>query len=82
MRPRAILLLAAAAAALAGCGGGSSSKPHPIVVGAVEDAAKFGAPAAKMSLARDAAYGAVVLSAIWKPGLEAPSDLDALTIPL
>jgi hypothetical protein len=62
--------------ALAGCGG--ASKPHAIVVGAVEDAAKSGDATAKMALARDAGYRAIVLSAIWHPGLEAPQDMDAL----
>jgi hypothetical protein len=76
MRPcaaAALLLLLA----LAGCGG-SSAKPHAIVVGAVEDAAKFGDPAAEIELARGAGYRAVVLSAIWRPGLEAPEDVDSL----
>ena len=50
----------AVASLAAGCGG-TSARPHPIVVGAVEDAAKFGDPAAKMALARDAGYRAIVL---------------------
>jgi hypothetical protein len=47
-----------------GCGG---PKPHPIVVGAVEDAAKTGDPAAAMSLARRAGFRAIALSAVWTP---------------
>jgi hypothetical protein len=47
-----------------GCGG---TKPHPIVVGAVEDAAKNGEPEAAMSLARRAGFRAIALSAVWTP---------------
>ena len=47
-----------------GCGG---PKPHPIVVGAVEDAAKNGDPGAAMELARRAGFRAIALSAVWTP---------------
>jgi hypothetical protein len=47
-----------------GCGG---PKPHPIVVGAVEDAAKNGDPAAAMALAQRAGFRAISLSATWTP---------------
>jgi hypothetical protein len=47
-----------------GCGG---PKPHPIVVGAVEDAAKNGDPGAAMDLARRAGFRAIALSAVWTP---------------
>jgi hypothetical protein len=40
------------------------------VVGAVEDAAKWADPTAKMALAQQAGYGAIVLSAVWTPPLE------------
>jgi hypothetical protein len=55
--------------AAAGCGGRAS---HPVVVGAVEDAAKSGDPAAAMALARRAGFGAIALSAVWNPPATAP----------
>src|SRR5256885_6233562 len=57
----------------AGCGG---HKAHPIVVGAVEDAAKGGDPAGAMALARRAGFGAIALSAVWTPPLTAPADAE------
>jgi hypothetical protein len=57
--PASLVLLLAV-----GCGG---PKPHPIVVGAVEDAAKGGDPAAAMALARRAGFRAIALSAVWTP---------------
>ena len=68
----AFALLASLAA---GCGG-TSARPHPIVVGAVEDASKFGDPAAKLALARNAGYRAIVLSSVWSPPLETPSPTE------
>jgi hypothetical protein len=56
----AVLVLALAA----GCGG---SKPHAIVVGAVEDEAKTGDPAAAMAQAHQASFQAIALSAVWTP---------------
>ena len=53
-----VVLLAAA------CG---DTKPPPLVVGAVEDAAKNGDPEAAMALARRAGFGAIALSATWTP---------------
>ena len=62
--------------ALAGCGGGG--RP-PLVVGAVEDAAKFAPdPNRQMSLATDAGFGAVVLSAVWQRGSTPAHDLPPL----
>jgi len=74
---RRVLLLALLVFAV-GCG--STPKPHPIVVGAVEDAAKSGDATAKMALARRAGFRAIVLSSVWTPPLEvpAPSELTAL----
>src|SRR5437762_9529360 len=66
-RIRAFSRLGAASLVLllvAGCGG---TKPHQIVVGAVEDAAKNGDPAAAMALAHRAGFGAIALSAVWTP---------------
>jgi hypothetical protein len=50
----------------------SPTRATPLLVGAVEDAALFGDPVEKMALARDAGFGAVVLSARWAPPLESP----------
>ncbi len=74
--PLAVLTLLVVVAA--GCG--AKARPHAIVVGGVEDAAKNGDPAAKMALARRAGYRAIVLSSVWVPPLEAPppADLTAL----
>jgi hypothetical protein len=69
-RIRALVLIALAALALSGCG---NAKPHPIVVGAVEDAAKSGDAPAKMELARHAGFTAIVLSSVWTPPLVEPA---------
>ena len=57
-----------------------AATPDTFVVGAVEDAAKSGPADAKMLLARQAGYRAIVLSAVWTPPLEAPpaAELAAL----
>jgi len=66
-----MLLVCAAALTLAGCGGGES---HPrLVVGAVDDGAKYGDADAKIELARRARYRAIVLSSVWTPPLTAPT---------
>jgi hypothetical protein len=77
-RIRGLVLIPLAALALAGCGGGT--KPHPIVVGAVEDAAKSSDAGAKMQLAAQAGFKAIALSAVWTPPLvePAPSELARL----
>ena len=62
----------------AGCGR-SGETPDRFVVGAVEDSAKNGPADAKMLLARQAGYRAIVLSAIWTPPLEAPPGTELLT---
>jgi hypothetical protein len=59
--------------ALAGCGGGGRPR---LVVGAVEDAAKWADPAAKMALAQRAGFGAVVLSSLWQPSRTQPTPLE------
>src|SRR5262249_30528344 len=71
-RIRAVLRLGAASLAallLAGCGG---PKPHPIAVGAAEDAPKGSDPGAAMTLAQRAGFGAITLSAVWTPPATAP----------
>jgi hypothetical protein len=71
---RRIALAAVAAlvcgAVLVGCGG---SGGHRLLVGGVEDAAKWGDAPGKMALAKKAGYGAVVVSAVWTPPEKAPS---------
>jgi hypothetical protein len=70
-------VLAAVALAAAGCG---SSKPGtPLVVGVVDDAAKW-APDPNRSLAQTHAAGfdAIVISAVWKRGAKAAHDLPPL----
>lgn len=62
-----------AALVLAACGGHAK---HELVVGAVEDAAKGNDPAGAMALAKRAGFGAIVLSAVWTPPLEAPADTE------
>jgi hypothetical protein len=69
-RIRGPVLIILAALVVSGCGG---PKPHPIVVGAVEDAAKFGDSAAKMELARQAGFKAIVFSSVWAPPLVEPA---------
>ena len=78
-RAALIALVGALALIAAGCGR-SSATPDTFVVGAVEDAAKSGPADAKMLLARQAGYRAIVLSAVWTPPLEAPpaAELAAL----
>jgi hypothetical protein len=44
-----------------------------MTIGAVEDAAKWGAPATKMNLARQAGFSAVRMTMQWSSGQVAPS---------
>ena len=79
-RIRALLRLGVASIAailLAGCGG--PGRPN-LVVGAVEDAAKNGDPAAAMALAQRAGLTAIALSAVWNPPATAvdPGELARL----
>ena len=78
---RALLGLAATAAvtlAAAGCGG-SSTRATPLVVGAVDDAAKWAPnPAATMTQAHDSGFQTIVLSAVWARGATAAHDLPPL----
>ena len=55
---------------LTSCGGNDR---QPLVVGAVEDAAKWGHSSEKMSLAQSAGFGAIVLSAIWTSPATSPA---------
>jgi hypothetical protein len=76
MRMRLMWVLAAVL--LAGCGGQHRQQPA-LVVGAVEDAAKWSPdPALTMTETRDSGFGAVVLSAVWKRGATAENDLPPL----
>jgi hypothetical protein len=50
-----------------------------LLVGAVEDAAKYARdPVAQMQLARDSGFHAIVLSAVWEDGARASADLPRL----
>ena len=62
------VLLATLMVVPAAAAGGSG-----MTIGAVEDAAKWGDPAAKMSLAREAGFGAVRMTMQWSSGQVAPS---------
>ena len=75
---RTPLLAALAASVLAaGCG---SHQGHPdLIVGAVEDSAKWSPdPVRTMSETRDSGFSAVVLSAVWKRGATVAGDLPPL----
>jgi hypothetical protein len=75
---------------LAGCGGSggraapttteTTPKAEPkLLVGAVEDAAKYSSsPRAQMKLARASGFRAIVLSAVWETGASAAADLPPL----
>src|SRR5258706_12529872 len=69
-RIRGLVLIILVALVVSGCGG---PKPPPIAVGAGEDAAKVGDSAAKMELARQAGFKALVLSSVWAPPLVEPA---------
>jgi hypothetical protein len=71
---KAAALLLVVLPLLGGCGGGGST-PR-LVIGAVEDAAKWSDPSAKLALAVRAGFGAVVLSSVWQPPRTAPTTLE------
>jgi hypothetical protein len=66
---RAAVPLLLAVVLLAGCGG--SGRRH-LVVGGVEDAAKWADPGGNMALAARAGFRVIVLSSVWSRGLSAP----------
>ena len=70
-RARIALQIAAAGLLLtvAGCGG---SHRH-LVIGGVEDAAKWADPGGNMALARRAGFQVIVLSSVWTRGARAPT---------
>jgi len=72
VRNAAVLLLGVLL--LAGCGGGGGA-PR-LVVGAVEDAAKWADPGPKVALATRAGFGGMVFSSVWQPPREAPTPLE------
>jgi len=74
VRVTSVVLLALVLAALAGCGG-QTEPPPPLVIGAVDDAARYGDEQA-MPRAWNAGLRAVVLSAVWKPPRETLSSAD------
>jgi hypothetical protein len=71
-----ILALVLAVAAVAGCG----SSSHKLIVGTVDDTARFSDADAAMRLAAGSGFRAVALSSVWKRGntAPAPADLAAL----
>ena len=77
MRRIVTLLTAIAALAAAGCGG---SKPAPpLVVGAVDDAAKWAPdPDRAMAAAHEAGLDVIVLSAVWSTDATVERDLPPL----
>ncbi len=58
----------------------AGSPRHGLVVGGVEDAAKWGDPAGNMELARKAGFQAIVLSSVWERGSSEPDgpEIDRL----
>jgi hypothetical protein len=75
MRFSRIGLLAAAtgvAVLLAGCGGGH----RHLVVGGVEDAAKWADPGGNMALVQRAGFQVIVLSSVWADGARAPTPAE------
>jgi len=75
--PATLAALVAASALVVGCG---STKQHELVVGGVEDAAKWSAPGANMELARRAGFRVIVLSSVWTRPLQRPDtpEIDRL----
>jgi hypothetical protein len=72
------LLAAAASLILAGCIGSHGTTP-PLLVGVVDDAAKWAPdPAHSMAEAHDAGFETIVLSAVWSRGTTAAHDLPPL----
>ena len=74
------LLLVAAVTALAARERARPAPRHVLIVGGVEDAAKWGDPSGNMALARRAGFRVIVLSSIWRRPLWAPGavELDSL----
>jgi hypothetical protein len=72
---RRAALAVACALLVAGCGG---TEQRGLVVGAVEDRAKFEDARAQMRLARESGFRAIALSAVWHRGERTPPDLGAL----
>jgi hypothetical protein len=68
-----VLLAALAASLLTGCGGGGRSH---LLVGAVEDSAKWSDPGPQLALTTQAGYDALVLSSVWKPPRTEPTALE------
>jgi hypothetical protein len=81
------LPLVVAVCALALCTGvagwlllGGAAPRHALVVGGVEDAAKWADPAGNMELARRAGFKAVVLSSVWQRRLRRPSGQEVYSL--
>ena len=61
---------------LAGCGGGH----RHLIVGGVEDAAKWADPGGNMALARRAGFQVIVLSSVWTRGATEPSPAEVYSL--
>ena len=70
VRVAGAICVAAAVLVVSGCG----SSKHVLVVGGVEDAAKWHSPSANMQLARRAGFRVIVLSSVWTRPLSAPDQ--------
>jgi hypothetical protein len=55
---------------------GSRPHRHELIVGGVEDAAKWADPGGNMALAASAGFRVIVLSSVWSRGQRAPSAID------
>src|SRR5437762_2452132 len=69
-----VLAIAAAAAVAVVVVNGRSGSRHGLVVGGVEDAAKWGDPSENMGRARTAGFRVIVLSSVWRAGLTTPDQ--------
>ena len=58
----------------------AGSPRHGLVVGGVEDAAKWADPAGNMELARKAGFKAIVLSSVWERGSTEPSGQETYSL--
>ena len=69
-----LLAIAGAATVAAVLLTGRGASRHGLVVGGVEDAAKWGDPIANMDRARTAGFRVIVLSSVWTSGAAAPDQ--------
>src|SRR3954470_13558891 len=78
---RRCALAVAAAVALAfaaGAAGAAGALPHRLVVGAVDDGAKYSSPQTHIRMARSANFRVIVLSSVWTAPTTAPDAPEIL----